>query len=341
MKPGRYRPKLGRGRERAVIPHSSPLPPASRRIGHARGTAPSHSPPRLPSRLPSTHTYVERARALASRWSAQLDERPGRQGPCLLGLPGSMADGMGVPRPSHPRAAPAYGAPPSRSRSAPAGGMSVTVEPAALGARLMPYPAAPPRQPAQPSHTTPKHRSERPASLPPLSPGEDLARNRPGSRVAGMIAERGPPTVRRLKAKLLRQSSDWDSWYAGLEPTPGQSFRAVAYARRSSYGLLISSAPLRRLRRLRRVDARPVPRAPARRGAGSDLEPGNLTPDVHCGLGGPDCGDHQGPPEKVAQRILRHAQIAMAMEVYAEASGEEVWAAIGMLSEAMGGGSGG
>ncbi|MER5929535.1 nuclease-related domain-containing protein [Streptomyces sp. NPDC002054] len=32
-----------------------------------------------------------------------------------------------------------------------------------------------------------------------------------------MLAERGPSTAQRLKAKLLRQSSDWDSWYAGLE----------------------------------------------------------------------------------------------------------------------------
>jgi integrase len=40
---------------------------------------------------------------------------------------------------------------------------------------------------------------------------------------------------------------------------------------------------------------------------------------------------------KVAQRILRHSQIAMTMEVYAEASEEEVRAAIGQLSDAMGG----
>ncbi|MBT1184143.1 NERD domain-containing protein [Streptomyces sp. CJ_13] len=80
-----------------------------------------------------------------------------------------------------------------------------------------PRPAAPSRQPGHPTHATPKHRSERPAALPPLSPSEDLARNRPGSRVVGMIAERGPSTVQRLKAKLLRQSSEWDSWYAGLE----------------------------------------------------------------------------------------------------------------------------
>ncbi|MBA5224250.1 site-specific integrase [Streptomyces griseoaurantiacus] len=40
---------------------------------------------------------------------------------------------------------------------------------------------------------------------------------------------------------------------------------------------------------------------------------------------------------KVAQRILRHSQIAMTMEVYAEASEEEVRAALVKLSEAMGG----
>jgi len=40
---------------------------------------------------------------------------------------------------------------------------------------------------------------------------------------------------------------------------------------------------------------------------------------------------------KIAQRILRHSQIAMTMEVYAEASEEEVRAAIGKLSDSMGG----
>lgn len=40
---------------------------------------------------------------------------------------------------------------------------------------------------------------------------------------------------------------------------------------------------------------------------------------------------------KIAQRILRHSQIAMTMEVYAEASEEQVRAAIGKLSDAMGG----
>ncbi|WP_443062190.1 hypothetical protein OG780_21755 [Streptomyces sp. NBC_00386] len=38
----------------------------------------------------------------------------------------------------------------------------------------------------------------------------------------------------------------------------------------------------------------------------------------------------------MAQRILRHSQIAMTMEVHAEASEEEVRAAIDELSDAMG-----
>jgi hypothetical protein len=78
---------------------------------------------RLPSRLPSAHTYVERARCRASRWSAPLYERPGRPVPCLLGL--SWVDGRrdgssptSTMRGQHARTAP----PPSRSLSAPAGG---------------------------------------------------------------------------------------------------------------------------------------------------------------------------------------------------------------------------
>ncbi|MFF7357996.1 nuclease-related domain-containing protein [Streptomyces filipinensis] len=81
--------------------------------------------------------------------------------------------------------------------------------------------SAPTSRPAppvrQPNHSAPRHRAERPASLPPLSPGEDLARNRPGARLLGMIAERGPSTAQRIRAKVLRQSSEWDSWYTGLE----------------------------------------------------------------------------------------------------------------------------
>ncbi|MFJ4434713.1 tyrosine recombinase XerC [Streptomyces sp. NPDC088923] len=44
-----------------------------------------------------------------------------------------------------------------------------------------------------------------------------------------------------------------------------------------------------------------------------------------------------GVHPKIAQRILRHSQIAMTMEVYAEASDEDVRAALGKLSDAMGG----
>ncbi|MEU9341802.1 nuclease-related domain-containing protein [Streptomyces sp. NPDC048278] len=32
-----------------------------------------------------------------------------------------------------------------------------------------------------------------------------------------MFAGRGPSATQRLRTKLLRQSSEWDSWYAGLE----------------------------------------------------------------------------------------------------------------------------
>lgn len=45
-----------------------------------------------------------------------------------------------------------------------------------------------------------------------------------------------------------------------------------------------------------------------------------------------------GVHPKVAQRILRHSQIAMTMEIYAAASDEEVRAALGKLSNAMEGG---
>ncbi|MGW1890159.1 nuclease-related domain-containing protein [Streptomyces sp. NPDC002004] len=69
----------------------------------------------------------------------------------------------------------------------------------------------------QPNHSAPRRRTEQPASLPPLSPSEDLARNRPGASLLGMIAERGPSTAQRLRAKVLRQSSEWDNWYTGLE----------------------------------------------------------------------------------------------------------------------------
>ncbi|MGP3687440.1 nuclease-related domain-containing protein [Streptomyces sp. IBSNAI002] len=93
-------------------------------------------------------------------------------------------------------------------------GLTVSSAPAPV---REPRPTAPSRQPVQSAPPPREHRSERPAVLPPLNPSEDLARNRPGSRVVGMIAERGPSTMQRLRTKLLGQSSEWDSWYAGLE----------------------------------------------------------------------------------------------------------------------------
>jgi hypothetical protein len=74
-------------------------------------------------------------------------------------------------------------------------------------------------RPAPPVHraTAPRRRDNRAAPLPPPAPSDDLARNRPGARLIGMIAERGPSTTQRLLAKLMRRSSEWDSWYTGLE----------------------------------------------------------------------------------------------------------------------------
>ncbi|MFJ7960771.1 nuclease-related domain-containing protein [Streptomyces sp. NPDC096319] len=91
-------------------------------------------------------------------------------------------------------------------------GDGVTVGSSSAGAAPS---ALAPRAP-EPS-PAPERRAPRSASLPPLAPSEDLARNRPGARLLGLIAERGPSTAQRLKAKVLRQASDWDTWYTGLD----------------------------------------------------------------------------------------------------------------------------
>ncbi|WP_344393623.1 nuclease-related domain-containing protein [Streptomyces vastus] len=71
---------------------------------------------------------------------------------------------------------------------------------------------------------TPRHpeplsppRRDQPAKLPDLTVADDLAENRPGAAVLEAIAARGPSSVQRFWAKMLRRSSEWDSWYAGLE----------------------------------------------------------------------------------------------------------------------------
>ncbi|WP_306332145.1 nuclease-related domain-containing protein [Streptomyces sp. KL109B] len=63
----------------------------------------------------------------------------------------------------------------------------------------------------------PRPRDTRRKSLPALSPGEDLAANRPGARLLGLIAERGPTRAQRAWARLRGRSTEWDSWFAGLE----------------------------------------------------------------------------------------------------------------------------
>ncbi|MGC0330623.1 hypothetical protein RKD23_003613 [Streptomyces sp. SAI-170] len=75
-------------------------------------------------------------------------------------------------------------------------------------------PSPPSKRPVPPSNPV---RRQPPARLPDPAPSEDLARNRPGAGVLGLIAERGPTPTQRLRAKLLRRPSEWDSWYTGLE----------------------------------------------------------------------------------------------------------------------------
>ena len=90
---------------------------------HIAPQGPQPSP--LPSRLPSSHTSEGRACPQVSRGSAQLDERPGHQGARLLGSvwDDGIRDGSHPPSPST-SGCPPTGPWPSRSRSAPAGGMN-------------------------------------------------------------------------------------------------------------------------------------------------------------------------------------------------------------------------
>ncbi|MFD5121684.1 nuclease-related domain-containing protein [Streptomyces sp. NPDC058385] len=60
-------------------------------------------------------------------------------------------------------------------------------------------------------------RAERPLQVPQLTVADDLAQNRPGAVLIEAIAARGPSKAQRMWAKATRRSSEWDSWYAGLE----------------------------------------------------------------------------------------------------------------------------
>lgn len=60
-------------------------------------------------------------------------------------------------------------------------------------------------------------RRDRPLKLPEMTVANDLAENRPGAKLLEAIAARGPSPAQRAWSKVLRRSSEWDSWYTGLE----------------------------------------------------------------------------------------------------------------------------
>lgn len=53
-------------------------------------------------------------------------------------------------------------------------------------------------------------------SLPPLTPGDDLASNTPGTAVRAKLEGLGPGPLERFVAWLLRRPTDGDSWRTGL-----------------------------------------------------------------------------------------------------------------------------
>ncbi|MFE0405162.1 nuclease-related domain-containing protein [Streptomyces nigra] len=67
-------------------------------------------------------------------------------------------------------------------------------------------------------HVTPDRAPEvqdRPI-LPPLTPADDLAVTPPGQALRDLLAESGPGLMERVVSRLLRRSSEWDSWRKGL-----------------------------------------------------------------------------------------------------------------------------
>ncbi|MGI5428615.1 nuclease-related domain-containing protein [Streptomyces sp. CA-179760] len=52
--------------------------------------------------------------------------------------------------------------------------------------------------------------------LPPLTPADDLAVNPPGQSLRDLLAESGPGLMKRVVLRLLRRSTEWDSWRKGL-----------------------------------------------------------------------------------------------------------------------------
>ncbi|MGQ5639485.1 MULTISPECIES: nuclease-related domain-containing protein [unclassified Streptomyces] len=52
--------------------------------------------------------------------------------------------------------------------------------------------------------------------LPPLTPADDLAVNRPGKSIRDLLDESGPGLMERVVSRLLRRPTEWDSWRRGL-----------------------------------------------------------------------------------------------------------------------------
>ncbi|MFI6146116.1 nuclease-related domain-containing protein [Streptomyces sp. NPDC051109] len=78
-------------------------------------------------------------------------------------------------------------------------------------------PAPPPGQ--SPTSTPPaasKAKRAPRSALPVLTTPDDLALNRPGAELRGLLAAKGPTPVERIFARLLRRKTEWDSWFKGL-----------------------------------------------------------------------------------------------------------------------------
>ncbi|MEU0370588.1 nuclease-related domain-containing protein [Streptomyces sp. NPDC006283] len=72
-----------------------------------------------------------------------------------------------------------------------------------------------------PNHAVPVPPAEAPAAvarpmLPPLTPADDLAANPPGEALRNRLAESGSGVLERVVARLLRRSTECDSWRKGL-----------------------------------------------------------------------------------------------------------------------------
>ncbi|MFF4656569.1 nuclease-related domain-containing protein [Streptomyces sp. NPDC001381] len=58
--------------------------------------------------------------------------------------------------------------------------------------------------------------SEARPKLPPLTPADDLAANRPGEALRDLLDNSGPGLIERVVSQFLRRRTEWDSWRKGL-----------------------------------------------------------------------------------------------------------------------------